>query len=71
MAVDHNRPFPVSDERREGIAQILHNRPYSDLSRADKVQLIHIALLEAQVDALNDVRFFLQEAYDIYNARFR
>lgn len=71
MAVDHNRPFPVSDERREAIAHILHNRPYADLPRSDKVQLIHIALLEAQVDALNDVRFFLNEAYDIYNARFR
>lgn len=71
MAIDHNRPLPVSEERREALAQMLHMRPYAGLSRPDKVQLIHIALLEAQVDALNDVRFFLSEAYDIYNARFR
>lgn len=71
MAVNHNRPFPVSDERREAIAQMLHMRPYADLSRPDKVQLIHIALLEAQVDALNDIRFGVQEAHDIYNGRFR
>lgn len=71
MAVDHNRELPVAHDRREGLAQILHNRPYADLSRADKVQLIHIALLEAQVDALNDIRFGIQEAHDIYNGRFR
>lgn len=71
MAVDHNRPFPVADERREAIAHILHNRPYAELSRQDKVQLIHIALLEAQVDALNDIRYGVEAAHDIYNGRFR
>lgn len=69
MAVDHKRPFPVAEERLAFIAEELF--PGQLQTPALRAQVIQLALMEAQVDALNDVRFFLSEAYDIYNARFR
>lgn len=71
MAVDHTRAMPVAPERVEHIAQMLYDRGIRELTAAESVTVLQLAMQEAQVDALNDVRFFLNEAYDIYNARFR
>ena len=69
MAVDHERPFPVAEERLKFIAKELF--PSFAFTPALRVKVLKIALLAEQVEQAERTNFFLQEAYEIYNARFR
>ena len=71
MAIDHNRPLPVPVERAKFIAQVFFLKELETLTHAELRECYSMALQAEQVEFLSDVRFFLQEAYDIYNARFR
>lgn len=72
MAVDHKRPLPVAPERLDYLAaEYCHGSKFSELPPVMAVPLLQVALLGEQVEATNNVNFFLSEAYDIYNARFR
>lgn len=70
MAVDHERPLPVAPERLAAVAKMLH--PHSPWPQHALMEEVYtIALLGEQIEATQQVAFFLQEAYDIYNNRFR
>lgn len=71
MAVDHTRPLPVAPERLEHLAQFLFGMEYRLLNYEQHRKLYSIALQAEQVEWQQQTAFFLQEAYDIYNARFR
>jgi len=79
MAIDHKRDLPVSDERLNQLTiwyaaddQEAHGgRGFDDLEDKVKREIIQIALAEAQLEESQRISFFLSEAYDIYNARFR
>ena len=72
MAVDHNRPLPVETARLNAISQMLWpRRNYVALSKEHQIAVLNIALQEVQIEATQQVEFYLREAYDIYNARFR
>lgn len=70
MAVDHTRALPVAPERLEHLAQLLHDQPFTELDVPAKEMVLMIALQAEQVEHTERATFFLQEAYDIYNARF-
>jgi len=71
MAIDHNRPLPVSPERIEYIANQLYAGSAHDLTSEQSVNVLTLAMLGEQVEHLANLNFFLSEAYDIYNQRFR
>lgn len=72
MAVDHTRPLPVAPERLAWIAhQIYPGILMPNMTPEQRATVYQIALQGEQIEYLNNVAFFLQEAYDIYNARFR
>lgn len=70
MAIDHNRPLPVAPERVRAVA-LQMGRVLEEVGPSDKLLIYQIALQGEQIEYLNNVAFFLQEAHDIYNARFR
>ena len=43
----------------------------ANMTPEQRATVYQIALQGEQIEYLNNVAFFLQEAYDIYNARFR
>lgn len=71
MAVDHTRALPVHPDRLEHMAQLIWDKPLMELPGRERVRILEVALQAEQVEYLSDIRFFLNEAYDIYNARFR
>lgn len=72
MSVDHTRPLPVAIERLDFLAgQYCHGATFNSLPPIMSVPLLQLALLGEQVEQAQLTNFFLQEAYDIYNARFR
>lgn len=71
MSVDNNRFFPVPADRLAVIANRLYLRELPDLTPVERATVIQIGLQEAQVEATQQVAFFLSEAYEIYNQRFR
>ena len=72
MAVDHKRPLPVAPERLDYLAaEYCHGSKFNELPPVMAIPLLQVALAGEQIEYLNNVAFFLQEAYDIYNARFR
>ena len=71
MAVDHARPLPVAPERLEHLAQEFWGKPLAEVPHFTRLEITKIALMEAQLESTRNVEFFLNEAYDIYNARFR
>ena len=71
MAVDHTRALPVAPERLEHLAQIFYDMPLRELNGAQLLETVKVALQAEQVEHTQNVAFFLSEAYDIYNARFR
>lgn len=69
---DESRPLAVSPERVDAVSRAMFdNTPFCNLPRDRKVQAIQTAMLSEQVELLRNIDFFLNEAYDIYNARFR
>lgn len=71
MAVDHTRRLPFEPERLAHLSSLYFNVPVDRLSPKDLRELVSLALLAEQVEQTRQVAFFLQEAYDIYNNRFR
>lgn len=71
MPVDHTRALPIAPERLEHLSQLLHDQPFMELDVPSKEMVLMIALQAEQVEWQQQTAFFLQEAYDIYNARFR
>ena len=72
MAVDHNRPLPVELERLDAWTKLLWpTLTFARLSKAHQIDVLKLALQEQQIEATRQVEFYLREAYDIYNARFR
>jgi hypothetical protein len=71
MAVDHNRPLPVSPERLKAVAAMLFpDRIWHGDDRYCP-EVYQIALLGEQVEQQQQTNFYLFEAYEIYNGRFR
>lgn len=71
MAVDHRRPLPVAPERLNAITNFILDRAYVNLNWQEKMQIMQIALQAEQLESSKNIEFFLSEAYEIYNARFR
>lgn len=69
--IDHTRFLPVPIERLQFLSQELYRVDVADLSRSERATVVQIALQEAMVDEQRRTNFFLLEAYEIYNARFR
>lgn len=72
MAVDHKRPLPVAPERLDYLAETYcHGAKFSELPPVMSIPLLQVALAGEQVEWSNQIAFYLGEAYEIYNARFR
>lgn len=72
MAVDHNRPVPVPIERLDYFTHLLTDQEYfQNLTVPERAEVLKVALAAEQVEWTQQVAFFLSEAYEIYNARFR
>jgi len=52
MAIDHNRPLPVSPERIEYIANQLYAGSAHDLTSEQSVNVLTLAMLGEQVEHL-------------------
>jgi hypothetical protein len=53
------------------MAQLIWDKPLMELPGRERVRVLEVALAAEQVEWSQQIAFFLQEAYDIYNARFR
>lgn len=75
MAVDHERELPVPAERLDFLAGRYGDGDdiptFKELTPKEQREILTIALAEAQLEEQRNLSFFLGEAYDIYNARFR
>ncbi|QHB80497.1 hypothetical protein P6F35_gp64 [Sphingomonas phage vB_StuS_MMDA13] len=73
MAVDHNRPLPIAPERLDYFTNLLHPNCefFQNVPIEERASIVQAALMSEQVEHLANLNFFLSEAYDIYNARFR
>lgn len=72
MAVDHNRAVPVPIERLDYFTHLLTEQEYfQNLTVGERAEVLKVALASEQVEHLANLNFFLSEAYDIYNQRFR
>lgn len=71
MAVDHTRRLPVEPERLEYLSDKLYGCQPTALSKAKLRELYQIAMQAEQLEVSRNIEFFLSEAYEIYNQRFR
>lgn len=72
MSVDHNRPLPVAPERLDAVTKMLWpTLTYERLSKQHQIDVLKLAMQGEQIEATQQAAFYLAEAYDIYNARFR
>lgn len=71
MAVDHTRPLPIVQERLEHIAQTVFELGFTQIDGYQRMEILKIAMQAEQIEQTQQTNFFLSEAYDIYNARFR
>ena len=72
MSVDHTRPLPVAPERLDHLAsEYCHGASFSELPPVMSIPLLQLAIQAELLEQQQQTNFFLQEAYDIYNARFR
>lgn len=71
MAVDHTRPLPVSPERLEAVCREVYCIGMKETTEEQMANIYKLAMQGEQIEWLQQVSFFLSEAYDIYNARFR
>lgn len=71
MAADHTRPLPVAPERLDHLSWLIHDRAFTTLSAEQLIEIMKLALQGELIEQQQQTNFFLQEAYDIYNARFR
>ena len=73
MSIDHRRDLPIDPERLDYFTDLLHRNysKYFHLPLEDRPPILMAALLAEQVEWQKQMTFFLQEAYDIYNSRFR
>lgn len=71
MAVDHTRPLPIAQERLEHIAQTVFGMGFADIDGYQRMEILKIGMQAEQIEQAQQTNFFLSEAYDIYNARFR
>ena len=72
MAVDHKRPLPVPRERLDALTDMhtAHSN-FDHLGWQERREILQLALSERLVEEQERISFFLGEAYEIYNARFR
>lgn len=73
MAINHERPLPVSRERLDHLA-LLHVsgfKKFDDLPGGERREILMIAMLGELIEQQQQTAFYLGEAYDIYNQRFR
>lgn len=71
MAIDHKRPLPVPPERLAHLAPMLFGRSYAHLGWTERRELFKLAMQAEQVEEQRQTNFYLEEAYQIYNGRFR
>lgn len=71
MAVDHTRALPVHPDRLEHMAQLIWDKPLMELPGRERIRVLEVALAAEQVEWSQQIAFFLGEAYEIYNQRFR
>jgi hypothetical protein len=71
MAVDHTRAMPIAPERLEHISQMVFDKSFSEIDGYQRMEILKITMQAEQLEEANRTNFFLQEAYEIYNARFR
>lgn len=74
MSADHNRPVPVPPERLDYFARTYGSgQPdsFAALDKGEQRTILQLALQAELVETQQATAFYLQEAYTIYNARFR
>lgn len=73
MSVDHKRPLPVSRERLDHLTFLHVNRfkYFNELTGGERREILMIAMLGELIEQQQQTAFYLGEAYDIYNHRFR
>lgn len=71
MSISHTRSLPVAPERVEHLSQLIYDRPFDKLHTLNKVKVLNLTLHGELVEAQKNTNFYLFEAYEIYNARFR
>ena len=63
--------IPVSDEDLDTVAALVFCQPWISLSVPQRKDALSLALQIQSVRQQQTTTFFLSEAYDIYNARWR
>jgi hypothetical protein len=71
MAVDHTRALPVESARLDHLSKRFFSGGPEHLDEKERRELVVIAMLGELVEEQQRTNFFLQEAYEIYNGRFR
>lgn len=71
MSVDHNRPLPVAKERLDHISQTVFGIGFAEIDGYQRMEILKLTMQAEQIEQAQQTNFFLSEAYDIYNARFR
>lgn len=71
MSIDHTRPLPVPQERLDFIADTIFDLPFNEMTRTEQIEVYRLALEAEQVEHLANISFYLSEAHEIYNQRFR
>jgi len=53
------------------MAQLIWDKPLMELPGRERIRVLEVALAAEQVEWSQQIAFFLGEAYEIYNQRFR
>lgn len=71
MAIDHTRPLPIAQERLEHIAQTVFGTGFAEIDGYQRMEILKLGMQAEQVEQAQQTNFYLFEAYEIYNGRFR
>jgi hypothetical protein len=71
MAVDHTRALPVAPERLEHICQMVFDKGFAEIDGYQRMEILKLTMQAEQVEQAQQTNFYLFEAYEIYNNRFR
>mgnify|MGYP003607672144 CR=1 FL=1 len=71
MAIDHTRAMPIAPERLEHISQMVFDKGFAEIDGYQRMEILKITMQAEQLEQAQQTNFYLREAYDIYNARFR
>ncbi|MBS90835.1 MAG: hypothetical protein CMN64_23730 [Sphingobium sp.] len=63
--------MPVAPERLEHVCQMVFDKGFAEIDGYQRMEILKLTMQADQLEQAQLTNFFLQEAYDIYNARFR